>query len=71
MKIAVIGAGNGGQAIAGYLGLSGYDVSLYDIDVPKIEELQEKGGIELEGRIKGFCKVEICKVEKRVFVQSF
>ena len=57
MKISVIGAGNGGQAIAGYLGLTGYDVSLYDIDEPKIEELQKKGGIELEGRIKGFGKV--------------
>lgn len=57
MKVAVIGAGNGGQAIAGYLGLTGYEVSLYDIDVPKIEELQKKGGIELEGRIKGFGKV--------------
>lgn len=58
MKIAVIGAGNGGQAIAGYLGISGYDVSLYDIDAPKISELQEKGGIKLEGRIEGFGKVE-------------
>ena len=57
MKISVIGAGNGGQAIAGYLGLTGYDVSLYDIDVPKIEDLQKKGGIELEGRIMGFGKV--------------
>ena len=57
MKISVIGAGNGGQAIAGYLGLTDYDVSLYDIDVPKIKELQKKGGIELEGRINGFGKV--------------
>lgn len=57
MKVAVIGAGNGGQAIAGYLGLAGHTVSLYDIDVPKIEELQKKGGIELEGRINGFGKV--------------
>lgn len=57
MKIAVIGAGNGGQAIAGYLGLLGYDVSLYDIDASKIEGLQKKGGIELEGRINGFGKV--------------
>lgn len=57
MKIAVIGAGNGGQAIAGFLGLSGYNVSLYDIDATKISDLQGKGGIELEGRIKGFGKV--------------
>jgi len=57
MKIAVIGAGNGGQAIAGYLGLSGYEVSLYDIDEPKIKELQCKGGIQLEGRLEGFGSV--------------
>lgn len=57
MKIAVIGAGNGGQAIAGYLGLSGYEVSLYDIDEPKIKELQRKGGIQLEGRLEGFGSV--------------
>ena len=57
MKIAVLGAGNGGQAIAGFLGLSGYDVSLYDIVESKIAELQEKGGIQLEGRIKGFGKI--------------
>ena len=55
MKIAVIGAGNGGQAIAGYLGLSGYEVSLYDIDEPK--ELQCEGGIQLEGRLEGFGSV--------------
>ena len=58
MKIAVIGAGNGGQAIAGYLGLKGYNVSLYDIDATKIAELQNKGGIELEGRIRGFGSVD-------------
>ena len=58
MKIAVIGAGNGGQAIAGYLGMVGHEVSLYDIDAPKIEELQLKGGIKLEGRVSGFGKIE-------------
>ena len=57
MKVAVIGAGNGGQAIAGFLGLSGYEVSLYDIDEPKILEIQRKGGIQLEGQIHGFGKV--------------
>lgn len=58
MKIAVIGAGNGGQAIAGFLGLLGYEVSLYDIDESKIKDLQDKGGIQLEGQIKGFGKVD-------------
>ncbi len=58
MKIAVVGAGNGGQAIAGYLGTQGYDVSLYDIDIEKIEELKKLGGIQLEGCINGFGKID-------------
>lgn len=58
MKIAVIGAGNGGQSIAGYLALLGYDTSLYDIDVKKLDELKEKGGIQLTGRIEGFGKID-------------
>lgn len=57
MKIAVIGAGNGGQAIAGYLALEGYEVALYDIDVQKIGTLKHKGGIEMTGRINGFGKI--------------
>lgn len=58
MKIAVIGAGNGGQSIAGYLALQGYETSLYDIDVKKMDELKEKGGIQLTGRIEGFGKID-------------
>lgn len=58
MKIAVIGAGNGGQAIAGYLAMQGYDVALYDILKDKIDELKTLGGIKLEGRISGFGKLE-------------
>ena len=58
MRIAVIGAGNGGQAVAGFLGLSGHIVSLYDIDIPKIESLKGKKGIQLEGKIKGFGKMD-------------
>lgn len=57
MKIAVIGAGNGGQAIAGYLAMQGYDVALYDIVVDKIDELKQLGGIKLEGRINGFGEI--------------
>ena len=58
MKIAVIGAGNGGQSIAGYFALQGYETSLYDIDVQKMNILKQKGGIELTGSIKGFGKID-------------
>lgn len=57
MKIAVIGAGNGGQAFAGYLSISGFEVSLYDIDVEKMESLKKMGGIKLEGSLQGYGKV--------------
>lgn len=57
MKIAVIGAGNGGQSISGYLATQGYEVSLYDIDEKRIAELRQKGGVNLEGRLSGFGKL--------------
>ncbi len=57
MKIAVIGAGNGGQTFAGYLSMVGYETSLYDIDVEKMESLNKLGGIQMEGRINGFGKI--------------
>ena len=57
MKISVIGAGNGGQAIAGYLAMQGYDVAMYDIVINKICELNKLGGVKLEGCINGFGKI--------------
>ena len=57
MKIAVIGAGNGGQTFAGYLSMVGYETCLYDIDVEKMETLMKLGGIHLEGRLNGFGKI--------------
>lgn len=58
MKIAVIGAGNGGQAIAGHLASQGHEISLYDRSPQKIEDLREKGGITLIGCIRQFGKVD-------------
>jgi opine dehydrogenase len=57
MKISVIGAGNGGQAIAGFLAMMNYDVALYDIVEAKINELKNLSGIRLEGCINGFGKI--------------
>lgn len=52
-KFAVIGAGNGGQAIAGYLAMKGYDVNIYNRTSSVITELEKKGEIELVGTITG------------------
>lgn len=53
MKIAIIGAGNGGQTMAGHLSMMGHNVSLYDIDVEKINALKKLGSIRFEGRLQG------------------
>lgn len=58
MKILVIGAGNGGQTMAGHLSMMGHQVSLYDIDVHKIEALKELGCIKLEGCLQGYGKIK-------------
>ena len=54
MKITVIGTGNGGQAIAGYMAKEGHKITLYGRDREKVAELKELGGITLKGRLKGF-----------------
>ena len=58
MKIAILGAGNGGQAISGYLAQNGHQVSLFDINPQKIELLKGLGGIQLEGCLTGDGLVE-------------
>ena len=51
-KIAVLGAGNGGQALAGHLAMRGHDVSLYDIDREKIRTLQSRRQITILGKLE-------------------
>ncbi len=59
IKYAVIGAGNGGQAVAGYLGYLGHEVRLYDAIEDTINKINAKGGIELEGETNGFGKLTL------------
>lgn len=56
-KLSIIGAGNGGQAFAGHLGMLGYDVTLYNRDIKKLDNIKKNGGIFLEGIITGFGKI--------------
>ncbi|MBN1333024.1 MAG: NAD/NADP octopine/nopaline dehydrogenase family protein [Synergistales bacterium] len=55
-KIAVLGAGNGGQALSGHLAMKGNDVRLYEHPAfaDKLEKIKQQGGIELNGAIEGF-----------------
>lgn len=47
-KFTVIGAGNGGKAMAGHLAIMGQDVTLFNRSYVHIEVIAKRGGIELE-----------------------
>lgn len=62
LTFAVIGAGDGGKAIAAHLALKGFTVNLYNrkegIHHADLMKIKAKGGIELEGATKGFGRLD-------------
>ena len=61
-KIAVLSAGNGGQALAADLALRGHDVTLYDLPrfAPVIEAIRRRGNtIELQNKITGTATIRL------------
>ena len=60
MKITVLGAGNGGHAMAADLALGGHTVNLFDRYPEPIEAIRKAGGITLTGEAvykEGFAKL--------------
>lgn len=55
---AIIGGGNGGQAIAGHLSLLGQNVRLFDVVPATVDALNAKGGIRLHHALEGFGRLE-------------
>jgi opine dehydrogenase len=61
-NFAVIGAGNGGKAMAAHLALSGFRVTLYNRTFEHISQIKARMGIDLEsvdGEPHGFAKLEL------------
>jgi opine dehydrogenase len=57
-RIIILGAGNGGQAMAAFLSLSGHEVVLYDRYEEAVAPILQKGGIELSGvSAQGFARL--------------
>lgn len=54
----VLGAGHGGMALAGHLGLMGYTVRLWARDPRTLDQVKAAGGLFLEGVLSGFGPVE-------------
>lgn len=59
LKVAVLGAGNGGHAMAGHLALEGVRVSVYNRSRTRIAAMQERGGVQVEGAVEGFGRVNV------------
>ncbi len=54
----VLGAGNGGLAMAGHLAWMGFSVRLYNRTALRLQGVSWHGGIELSGTIEGFAPIE-------------
>ena len=59
LRFCVLGAGHGGLAMAGHLGLMGFKVNLYNRGGNKIRPVQHRKGIKIEGEIHGIGKIEL------------
>ncbi|MFW6389698.1 MAG: NAD/NADP octopine/nopaline dehydrogenase family protein [Halanaerobiales bacterium] len=59
MKLAVLGAGNGGQAMAAYLSIKGCQINLYNRTPESLIPIKKKGGIDLNGVYNGFGKLNL------------
>jgi len=60
---AVLGGGNGGQSLAGHLAIMGFAVRLYDIFPDTIEIIRSAGGIQVDGAVNGFGKLELATTD--------
>jgi len=66
----VIGAGNGGLAIAAHLAMSGKSVKIFDIAPTVIEEIKRVGGIYVDGKIEGFGKISLATTDIKHVIQD-
>lgn len=71
-KIAILGCGNGGQALAGHLTLMGHHVSLYaHPEHPgALPAIQAQKGIQLVGAVKGFAEIANATTDLKLCVDD-
>ena len=55
----VVGAGHGGTAMAGHLGIQGHPVHLYNRTDERLEGVRWRGGITVDGEVQGFGPVRL------------
>ncbi|MCP2619649.1 NAD/NADP octopine/nopaline dehydrogenase family protein [Candidatus Aminicenantes bacterium AC-334-K16] len=70
LTFCVLGAGHGGLAMAGHLGLMGYTVNLFNRGRRKILPVAHRGGVRVEGSIEGFGKVNLASTNIKECIQD-
>jgi opine dehydrogenase len=72
-EIAVIGAGNGGHAMAAHLSLAGFSVRFGELPqfADNLRPAQERGGIDLAGSLgEGFARLEVITTDLAVALRG-
>lgn len=59
MKFAVLGAGSAGHGIAGYLGLKGHDIFMYNRTPERIQALSETHTLKVSGIMEGAVNIQV------------
>ena len=59
ISFCVLGAGNGGMAMAAHLAVMGYKVNLYNRTPGRLNGIKWHGEIKVDGEVNGFGKLEI------------
>lgn len=57
-KICVIGGGAGGLSVAGFLGIKGYTVNIYNRSIERIQPILSSREIDVRGEIEGRVKID-------------
>jgi opine dehydrogenase len=58
-KIAVLGAGHGGLAMAGHLALMGHRVNLFNRGEERLWGVKSSGAVEITGEVEGFGEISL------------
>lgn len=67
---AVIGAGSGGQAMAGCLALMGHEVRLYNRSPLRLAPIWRQGGLTITGAVSGFAKLDVVTTDMAAAVRG-
>jgi opine dehydrogenase len=74
IRYTVIGAGNGGKAMAAHLAVMGFEVTLYNRTSEKIAAIQARGGITLESQDpagpRGFGRLACVTSDMKVAIEN-